>query len=489
VRGRDLIGVVVVATVALLTALVPERHTEPIRYVTSLTPGLFVAAGATALVAYRERRDPTLLLVGVGASAIPLHALALLLLFDLAERTTTGVRLEEVLGFAPAAGLLALAGNLLLVVPWRDRRGRPPLAPRVVVGATVALLVGLDVLAAFADGRIVGFEGRLGPLAWLSLAALAVIGAIVAFRSLGWGGRFGWVAASGLAIALVGAGTILAVELRGGAAERIASVPLLGTALAAGSLLVFDLASLRLESSRMRRATDRAEEVLVGRAEVAAMVAHDVRGPLGTMKGLATTIRKSYEQLGDEERLEFIGMIERESSRLLALVDHIALALKVDARALDIDLRAQPLAPLVRKAAEAQDLPPHPMDVDVPEDLRARLDARWFPVALGEALSNAARYSQDDAPIEVSARVTPAWIVVEVADRGPGVPPEHREEVFRRFARWRPVGYEDRPGSGLGLFICRGIAREHGGDASLVERPEGGTICRIELPMEGTERG
>jgi two-component system sensor histidine kinase KdpD len=219
------------------------------------------------------------------------------------------------------------------------------------------------------------------------------------------------------------------------------------------------------------------------------MVAHDVRGPLGTMKGLATTIRKSYEQLGDEERLEFIGMIERESSRLLALVDHIALALKVDARALDIDLRAQPLAPLVRKAAEAQDLPPHPMDVDVPEDLRARLDARWFPVALGEALSNAARYSQDDAPIEVSARVTPAWIVVEVADRGPGVPPEHREEVFRRFARWRPVGYEDRPGSGLGLFICRGIAREHGGHASLVERPEGGTICRIELPMEGTERG
>ena len=68
-------------------------------------------------------------------------------------------------------------------------------------------------------------------------------------------------------------------------------------------------------------------------------------------------------------------------------------------------------------------------------------------------------------------------------------PNGHTFEVFQRFARWRPPGYEDRPGSGLGLFICRGIAREHGGDASLLDGTDGGTILRIELPLEGTGSG
>jgi signal transduction histidine kinase len=101
-------------------------------------------------------------------------------------------------------------------------------------------------------------------------------------------------------------------------------------------------------------------------------------------------------------------------------------------------------------------------------------------------LDNAANYSPPDAPIDVSLTATDTEVVIEVADQGPGVPREQREEVFQRFARWRPPGFEDRPGSGLGLFICRGIAREHGGDASLAEPSEGGTILLIRLPREGT---
>ena len=58
--------------------------------------------------------------------------------------------------------------------------------------------------------------------------------------------------------------------------------------------------------------------------------------------------------------------------------------------------------------------------------------------------------------------------MIEIEDRGPGIPDDMRERVFEKFCRWRPVGYEDRPGSGLGLFIVRSIAREHGGDATTV---------------------
>jgi len=219
------------------------------------------------------------------------------------------------------------------------------------------------------------------------------------------------------------------------------------------------------------------------------MVAHDVRGPLGTMKGLATTVRKSYDRLGDEGRLEFIGMIERESTRLLALVEHISLALRVDAGTLDMTIRPQPLARLVHLAVEVADLEPHPIEVGVPDDLTAPVDAKWLPVAIGEALDNAARFSPPDAPIRVRVWAEAERAVIEVEDRGPGVPAERHDEVFARFARWRPPGYEDRPGSGLGLFICRGIAVAHGGGASIADAPGGGTILRIELPMEGTGSG
>jgi signal transduction histidine kinase len=490
VRGWRYRGVALVTALTILGVFGPARSVVVSTFVGSLSTGLFVAAAVLALFSFRDRRDPTLLLVGVGAAAYILHTLALLLLLTFTTPDPDG-GLVRVLGFSPVAGSLMLAGCLLLVVPWRDRRGRPALSPTRVVVAVVAALFGIDVAtsmfgpvsATVAGAALEGIE----PLGWLALGAIALGGIVAMVRSLGWGGRFGWIASASLSLVVFAAAIMLSTTadseralLHGNLAVEISP------ALTAGSLVVFVLASLQLESSRMRRASDRAEEVLTGRAEIAAMVAHDVRGPLGTMKGLATTIRKSYEQLGDEERLEFIGMIERESARLLAQVDHIALALRVDAQTLDLQLRRQPLGPLVRQAVEAVDHPPHPMDVDVPDAIAARVDAKWLPVAIGEGVANAARYSAPEAPIHVTLRVTDTDAFVEIADGGPGIPAERRDEVFGRFARWRPPGYEDRPGSGLGLFICRGIARAHGGDASLADGPAGGTILRIRLPLEGT---
>ncbi len=177
-------------------------------------------------------------------------------------------------------------------------------------------------------------------------------------------------------------------------------------------------------------------------------------------------------------------MIETEAGHLLRLVDQIALALKVDARTLEYRRTRQRLAPLVQRAVEDVDTARH--ELTVRTDDRRHGHRRWALVQRSDPSGSRQRgpllAGRLRDPIEL--REGDGRAVVEIEDRGPGVPAEQRDAVFERFARWRPKGYEDRAGSGLGLFICRAIVGEQGGDASLDAGPNGGTILRVRLPSE-----
>jgi signal transduction histidine kinase len=124
--------------------------------------------------------------------------------------------------------------------------------------------------------------------------------------------------------------------------------------------------------------------------------------------------------------------------------------------------------------------------VDAGTELRASIDARWLAEAVRQGIENALKFSPGDTPIDLRVRRDGEAAVIEIEDRGPGIPSEMREQVFEKFCRWRPYGYEDRSGSGLGLFITRSIARAHSGDATVADRPAGGTILAIRVPLEET---
>jgi two-component system sensor histidine kinase KdpD len=249
-------------------------------------------------------------------------------------------------------------------------------------------------------------------------------------------------------------------------------------------LLVGLLIRQREESSQMRRATDRAQEVMGGRAEIAEVLAHEVRGPAASIKSLAATTAGSYDRLSDAERREFVGLIEAEARRLLDTVSQASLALKVDAGTLGFVRRPLDLAGVVEEAIDAAGVSDRAVKAELDPGITVPGDRLHLGEAIRQAVSNADRFSPPGAEIGVRVSADGASAVVEVLDRGPGIPPERREEVFGRFVRWRPDGFEDRQGAGLGLFICRGIVREHGGDVT-VEGPDGGgTMLRIRLPRE-----
>lgn len=225
------------------------------------------------------------------------------------------------------------------------------------------------------------------------------------------------------------------------------------------------------------------------RAKLISTIAHELRGPIATIKGIAATTRMHFAQLPDEEKLEFLDLIEQESARMMEIVDEASLAMKLSAGVLPMQRAPADLAAIVREGVGAAGLEPdRVVELDL-DDLTVDADRSRIVEVVRQVLQNADAYSPRERPIAVRSRREADQAVVEVIDQGPGIPEHERERVFTTFPNWRPSGYEEVAGSGLGLFISRGLVARHGGQMSIEEAPDGGTMLRIKLPLEGTQRG
>jgi signal transduction histidine kinase len=222
-----------------------------------------------------------------------------------------------------------------------------------------------------------------------------------------------------------------------------------------------------------------------GRSELVARLAHEVRGPVSTLRGLAGTALAHYEGLSDEERREFLALIRTEAERLERTVEQVALAMRLDAGSVRFDIARRDVSAIARSVAETQDLQGHPVAIQADDAVEAPVDVSLLTTVLRELLRNAAAFSPPEATIAIATRRDGDHAVVEVRDAGPGIPPERRREVFERFAGWRPAGYETVPGPGLGLSIARRIVLEHGGSISIEDAPGGGTMLEVRLPGVG----
>jgi two-component system sensor histidine kinase KdpD len=231
-----------------------------------------------------------------------------------------------------------------------------------------------------------------------------------------------------------------------------------------------------LRASGSRRSHDDALPAILSR------IAHELRNPLASIKGLATTGAEHYASMSDDERVEFFRLIDAEANRLRRLVDHAATAMRLSAGVLNYELSTGDLGRLTRTVVDRYPWGEHAIEVRTDEGVSADVDELRFRESLENVLDNAARFSPPDAPISVRVgRDEEGSPLVEIGDRGPGVPVDHREEIFTMFSSWRPAGYEETPGAGLGLFITRSFVEAMGGRVELGEREGGGTMLRITL--------
>jgi len=110
-------------------------------------------------------------------------------------------------------------------------------------------------------------------------------------------------------------------------------------------------------------------------------------------------------------------------------------------------------------------------------------DPRRVAQVLVNLLSNASKYGPDHAEIAIGATIVNGWVRVTIADRGPGIPPGYRKDLFRRFVPPSPGTSSTQYGTGLGLSVVKAIVDAHGGQVGVEDRPQGGAIFWFTLPM------
>jgi two-component system sensor histidine kinase KdpD len=231
-------------------------------------------------------------------------------------------------------------------------------------------------------------------------------------------------------------------------------------------------ATLRVETEQLRNA-------------LLSSVSHDLRTPLAVITGVTSTLLERPPR-DEEKRQLLINTAHEEALRLNRLVRNLLDMTRLDAGALGVRKEPQSLEEVVGAALNRLDdrLRDRTVGTSLAEDLPlAPFDAVLIEQVFINLLENAAKYTPPGSPIHVAATVGEREIEIEVADRGGGVAPDDTERVFEKFYRGH-----DREGGGvgLGLTICRGIVRAHGGRIWVQERPGGGASFRFTLPLDET---
>jgi len=202
------------------------------------------------------------------------------------------------------------------------------------------------------------------------------------------------------------------------------------------------------------------------RAEFLAMVSHELRAPLTSIKGAAATVKGSSMPLDSVEVSQFFSLIEDQADHMRDLINDLLDMTRIEAGTLSVTPEPTDLASIIDQARSAFLSGGHRHIIDVeaaPSLPPVWADRRRIVQVLHNLFSNASSHSRDWSSVRVTAWLHDAHVVISVDDEGKGIASEHLPRLFTKFARI-DAGEDVRiSGHGLGLAICKGIVEAHGG--------------------------
>ncbi|MFL5943332.1 MAG: GAF domain-containing protein [Gaiellaceae bacterium] len=223
------------------------------------------------------------------------------------------------------------------------------------------------------------------------------------------------------------------------------------------------------------------------KSDFVSTVSHELRTPLTSIYGFAETLLRQDVMFGEEERLTFLRYIASESQRLTSIVDTLLNVARLDTGDLQVNLAETDVRNVVGQVLDtvsAAESNGHRFVVDLPEGpLAAKADPEKLRQVCAILVDNALRYSPEGGTVTVGATLRQDKVEVSVADEGIGIPQADQEQIFRKFYRGADAELRvGAGGTGLGLFIARGLVTAMGGRIWVSSREGEGSRFVFELP-------
>jgi two-component system sensor histidine kinase KdpD len=250
-----------------------------------------------------------------------------------------------------------------------------------------------------------------------------------------------------------------------------------------------DQSALAIERVQLVEDMDRAERNVESdrlRQALLTSISHDLKTPLASVLGAASTLRDLSPKLSEAEKADLLGTVIDESERLNRFIANLLDMTKLESGAVVPNATLQDLAEIVGSALRraGKILSRHRVALDLAPNLpMLELDAVLFEQVLFNLLDNAAKYAPDDTTITIRAIRDADSVSLQVTDEGAGIPPADLEQVFDKFYRANK-GDHVRAGTGLGLAISRGFVEAMHGTISATNRADrSGAVLTIRLPI------
>lgn len=220
------------------------------------------------------------------------------------------------------------------------------------------------------------------------------------------------------------------------------------------------------------------------KGEFVAIVSHELRTPVTALMGYAKTLRQPEFADDPKMRDEFLERMERQSDRLVRLVENLLTASNLENNQLAVSLNRVLFEDLVREVIEGVGAEASRVQVNVPEDLPVlTTDRQVLSRVLQNLLDNALKYSPDGSPCELEARAEGDHIVFWVRDYGIGIPEDEMPKIFDRFYQVDSSSTRTFRGAGLGLSLVQDLLQHLGGSIEVDSTPGEGSRFAVTLPV------
>lgn len=250
-------------------------------------------------------------------------------------------------------------------------------------------------------------------------------------------------------------------------------------------------AALAMATVREREARLTAEAATRARDEFLSVAAHELKTPVTGLRASAQVLSRKIKR----EDLQLpswlsdgLRTVDQQSERMARLIEQVLDVSRLDHDKVTIQRAPTDLVGIAEKLVSAFQprASQHCLTLEAPTSVVAAVDATGIERVLSNLIDNAVKFSPKGGSIEITVSETgPNLARISVRDHGLGIPPEKRGAIFERF--FQAHGSDHRSGLGLGLFICRQIVQQHGGDIAVEFPEDGGTRFVATLPLTAVD--